>query len=229
MTSHPQRLAAMDDLHRAVAEIALRAARQHGFALAGGNALISHGVTARATMDVDLFTDRQHGVRAAAAAVEAALTAKRFKVARADLVAGLDQVFGDECGEGLAEWEVTAPGGRRMVLQMSYFKRQHKPVTHAGIGPVLDLEDVAAGKVAALAARAEPRDYYDTALLMGAGYTTARLIELARKADPGLTDRDFTMVARRLDRASNSMFTSLRVSPAVLAWIRARFAVWPRG
>jgi hypothetical protein len=48
---------------------ALRTAR-HGFALSGGNALIAHGIVSRLTQDVDLFTDREAGVAAAADAVE---------------------------------------------------------------------------------------------------------------------------------------------------------------
>jgi hypothetical protein len=63
----------VSDLHREVAGVALRAAAQYGFALGGGNALIAHGVIDRPTSDVDLFTDREHGVAAAADAVEAAL------------------------------------------------------------------------------------------------------------------------------------------------------------
>ncbi len=39
------------DLHRQVAAIALRPAGGHGFALAGGNALLAHGVISRATQD----------------------------------------------------------------------------------------------------------------------------------------------------------------------------------
>ena len=34
------------------------------------------------------------------------------------------------------------------------------------VGPVLDIEDVAGGKVCALAGRVEPRDYADTAALL---------------------------------------------------------------
>ena len=63
----------IDALHRRVAEIALRAASQHGFALAGGNALIVHGLIDRETQDVDLFTNMESGVKAASGAVEAAL------------------------------------------------------------------------------------------------------------------------------------------------------------
>lgn len=39
----------LDLLHQQVAEIALRAAARHGFALGVGNALIAHGVISRPT------------------------------------------------------------------------------------------------------------------------------------------------------------------------------------
>jgi hypothetical protein len=38
---------AIDELHREVAAVALRAAAEHGFALGGGNALIAHGIIDR--------------------------------------------------------------------------------------------------------------------------------------------------------------------------------------
>ena len=49
----------VSDLHRQLAAIALGAAGRYGFALAGGNALIAHGVVNRFTADVDLFTDEE--------------------------------------------------------------------------------------------------------------------------------------------------------------------------
>ncbi len=42
-------------LQREVAVIALRAAARHGFALAGGNALIAHGITDRPTDDIIMW------------------------------------------------------------------------------------------------------------------------------------------------------------------------------
>lgn len=63
----------VSDLHRQVAAVALAAAREHGFALGGGNALLAYGVISRPTQDVDLFTDQEHGVEGAAGAVEIAL------------------------------------------------------------------------------------------------------------------------------------------------------------
>ena len=72
----------LDHLHREVAVIALRAAARYGFALAGGCALIEHGVIGRLTEDVDLFTDDEHGVQAAAGEVEASLRAAGFAAGR---------------------------------------------------------------------------------------------------------------------------------------------------
>ena len=171
-----------------MAAVALGAAAEHGFALGGGNALLAHGVISRPTQDVDLFTNQEHGVEAAADAVEAALRGAGFEPGHRDKTAGLADIF-PGMGEGLAEWIVTAPGGRQMMLQMAYFDRGREPVV-MDIGPVLDLEDVAGGKVCALAGRIEPRDYSDTAAVLER-YSPAQLIGFARRLDPGLADRDF--------------------------------------
>src|SRR5215831_1980662 len=98
----------LDDLHREVASIVLGAAAEHGFALGGANALMAHGVIDRPTEDVDLFTDRETGVAAAAGAVENALRGAGFEADRQDKTGGLEEVFYG-MGEGLAEWIVTAP------------------------------------------------------------------------------------------------------------------------
>src|SRR5262244_3349366 len=82
-------------LHRQLVTIALGAAARYGFALAGGNALIAHGVVNRFTQDVDLFTDEEAGVAAAAEAVEAALAAAGFRAERRDKSGGLADIFPD--------------------------------------------------------------------------------------------------------------------------------------
>jgi hypothetical protein len=154
----------IDELHQQVAAVALRAAAGHGFALGGGNALIVHGVIERPTEDVDLFSNDEHGVTAAADAVQAALTEAGFTAERQDKTDGLSDIFYG-MGEGLAEWIISAPGGRHLPLQMAYFDRAHEPVVME-FGPVLDLQDVAGGKVCALASRAYERDFADTAALL---------------------------------------------------------------
>jgi hypothetical protein len=108
---------AVSPLHRKVALVALAAAAAHGFALGGGNALLAYGITTRPTQDVDLFTDREHGVEAAADAVQAALRDAGFQTERHDGAAGLADIFPD-MGQGLAEWTVTSPDGEHTVLQL---------------------------------------------------------------------------------------------------------------
>jgi len=216
----------LGDLHREVATIALRAAARHGFALAGGCALIAHGVIDRPTEDVDLFTDDEHGVQAAADAVEASLRAAGFEAEREDKTGGLADLS-PGMGEGLAEWIITAPDGRRMLLQMSYFDRGRQPVV-MDLGPVLDLDDAIGGKVVALASRARERDYLDTAAALERGYSVGQLIGLARELDPGLTDEDFADAGSRLDHWDDEAFARYDLGPADVVRIREQFATWPR-
>jgi len=215
----------VSELHAQVAAIALGAAAEHGFALGGGNALLAHGVISRPTQDVDLFTNQEHGVEAAADAVEAALRGAGFEPEHRDKTAGLADIF-PGMGEGLAEWIVTAPGGRQMMLQMAYFDRGREPVV-MDIGPVLDLEDVAGGKVCALAGRIEPRDYSDTAAVLER-YSPAQLIGFARRLDPGLADRDFAEAGHRLDHMNDEAFASIGLSSQDVTRLRERFTAWPR-
>jgi Nucleotidyl transferase AbiEii toxin, Type IV TA system len=215
----------IDEFHGKVAAVALRAAAGHGFALGGGNALIVHGVIARPTQDVDLFSDQERGVAAAADAVAAALAEAGFTAERQDKTAGLSDIF-EGMGDGLAEWLITAPGGRQMALQMAYFDRAHRPV-NMEVGPVLDLEDVAGGKVCALASRAYQRDFMDTAALLER-YTPEELIGFARRLDPGLEGPDFAEAAQRLDQLPDRAFTPLGLSRDEVAQLRERFAAWPR-
>ena len=215
----------IDELQREVATIALRTAGRHGFALAGGNALIAHGIIDRPTDDVDLFSDQETAVAAAADAVEGALRAAGFEAERRDQAGGLADIFYG-MGEGLAEWIITAPGGQQTMLQMAYFDRTRGPVT-MDVGPVLDLEDLAGSKVCALASRVEPRDYVDTAAALQR-YTADQLISFARRLDPGLEARDFADAGRQLDRMPDGLFTRYGLSPEDVARLRAQFAVWPR-
>jgi hypothetical protein len=215
----------VSELHARVASAALAAAAGHGFALAGGNALLAHGVISRPTQDVDLFTDQEHGVDDAAQAVEAALREAGFEVQREQDASDLADIF-PGMGEGLAEWTVTAPHGGKLTVQLAYFDRSHDPVT-MDIGPVLDLEDVAGGKICALASRVEPRDYADTARMLE-HFSLAELIGFACRLDPGLTARDFADTGRQLDQIDDIAFTRYGLSHQEVATLRDRFAAWPR-
>lgn len=212
-------------LQREVAVIALRAAARHGFALAGGNALIAHGIIDRPTDDVDLFSDQETGVAAAAQAVEDALLEAGFQAERRDRTGGLEDLF-EGMSEGLAEWIITAPDGQQTMLQIAHFDRNHGPVT-MDVGPVLDLEDLAGWKTVALVSRVEPRDYVDMAAALE-HYTVDQLISFAKRLDPGLEDRDFADAGRQLDQMPDRVFTRYRLGQQDVVRLRKRFAGWPR-
>ncbi len=129
-------------------------------------------------------------------------------------------------GEGLAEWIVTTPGGEQILLPLACFDRGRDPVV-MDLGPVLDIEDVAGGKVCALAGRVEPRDYADTAALAET-YSPAQLMGFARRLGPGLVGRDFADAGQRLDQMPDKAFTPVGLSGHDVTALRERFASWPR-
>jgi hypothetical protein len=215
----------ISEMQREVATIALRVAARYGFALAGGNALMAHGVIDRPTEDVDLFSDQETGVMAAADAVEAALRAAGFAAERQDGINGLGDIF-EGMGEGLAEWVITGPEGQQTMLQMAYFDRARGPVI-MDVGPVLDIEDLAGWKTVALVSRVEPRDYVDAAAALD-HYSVDQLIAMARRLDPGLEDRDFTDAGRQLDRMPDLVFRRYVRRPEDIARMREQFTDWPR-
>jgi hypothetical protein len=217
----------LDDLHRDVASTALSVASEHGFALGGGNALRAHGIISRPTMDVDLFSNREHAITEASPAVEAALAAAGYRTEQQDKTAGIEDMFYDDGDIGLAEWTVTAQDGRQLQMQMAYFDRSRDPVIVEDVGPVLHVEDAIGGKVAALASRAYERDYSDVGQALGR-YTADELIGFARRVDPGLTDADFADAGQRLDRLPDRRLTEVGLTPEDVATVRERFASWPR-
>lgn len=211
-------------LHAEVAQIALSAARQYGFALGSGLALVVHGVVDRPTEDVDVFSDESDGVAAAAQLVETALRDAGFQVNPVDTVSELSTVI-PELDEYMAEWELRR-GDQAIRLSLSCQARRHAPII-MDLGPVIDLDDLLAWKVAALVGRARERDYVDIAAFLDR-YGPAELLEIARQVDPGLEDEDVPMVGRRLDRLPDEAFFPYQLSRVDVEELRRRFATWPR-
>lgn len=213
-----------DPFQLEVARVALAATQNHGFALAGGQALIAHGVVYRPTEDVDLFTDEEGGVRAALPTAVDALRRAGFDVDEVPETSELGEMF-EGFDSGLAELEVSR--GRETVrVQLAHFDRERRPVPMP-VGPVLHIDDLVATKVTALATRAYPRDFVDVAGLLR-HYDRERLVALGRTVDPGLHDDELAAAMRRLDRLDDSVFALYGLSPEKVADVRSRFADWPR-
>lgn len=214
------------EFQRRVAAIALAACREQRFALAGGQALIAHGIVNRATEDIDIFTDDPTGVRGASETVSAALVAAGYTVDSVSEMAELDELFAG-FGDDLAELEVR-DAEHIVRVQLARFDRHRAPVV-MDIGPVLHVDDVLGSKVATLATRAEPRDYIDVAAALRVR-TADELRRLARQADPAVTDDELRAAMTRLDRLDDSVFTDLYgLSKEDVDALRAALADWPRG
>ncbi len=188
----------MDDAQREVAAIALAAAGEFGFVLAGGNAIAMHGIGERPSEDVDLFTNvaEPDNFRAAVDGVLAALDAAGWHT------------------ESRTGWvtfaRITASKNNATVsIDMGLDYRASPPATMT-IGPVLALRDAAANKMSALYSRGLPRDFLDIdALIASRRFTPAELLGLADDVEASPMDR--TLLADRfrlIERFPDSDFTA---------------------
>lgn len=233
-------MARIIDRHRDAARIILtsigkvrgKPTAEAPWGLAGGNALIAHKVSARLTIDVDVFIAEMRGDwKDIEAAIEDGLARNGYSVQAVDklgAIAGWDGVAGDE-EIGLSEWIVRAPGDDEDVqVQVSNFDLLAAPVDMPGIGPVLALPDLAGWKAVSAAARRQARDLGDLAELC-TQFTVKELLELARERDPGLEPADFADAGLYLDRVDDAVLTAaLAGTGRTAAWVRQQLADWPR-
>lgn len=217
-------MSAVDPFLAEVTRVALTVADRHGFALGGGNALLLHGLIDRPTADVDLFTDREHAVRDAADLVLRALTDAGLDAVEVSEDSDLDgAIYG--LNDLMIDIDVTRDG-RTARLSLATQPRAHAPIV-MGIGPVIHLDDLIAGKVSAIVNRREIRDYIDTAAFLGER-SVEELLAAARKVDPGMEDEDVVMVGRVLDQMPDVSFARYGLTPQTVAQLRHRFGAWPR-
>lgn len=207
----------MDPVQAEVTTVALRAAAGHGFALAGGNALVEHGLLTRPTTDVDLFSDLAGATRQVATSVTEALERAGFTV---ELTAGLGPGQDD-----FARFRVTR-GGDSVMLDLARDWRAHPPA-QLSVGPVLGLEDAVASKVVAMMTRGLARDYIDVAAALPR-YTPEHLLGLALDRDPGLRPEDAHAALLQLDRLPDADFTAYGLGPETVQALREQFRLWPR-
>jgi predicted nucleotidyltransferase component of viral defense system len=208
---------AVDAFYRDVARIALTVARTHGFVLGGGVAWVVNGLVQRPTEDIDLFTDTDGGVAAAAGKVSDALTAAGYAVERE----AADELF-DGMAADIQEFTV-ADGARALRLTLCRLDRHRAPVV-MDVGPVMHLDDLVATKVAALVNRREVRDYIDVAAALSR-YSLERVLELAHASDTALDPDDVADAGRYLDRLDDSRFAVYGVDATQ---VRERLVDWPR-
>lgn len=134
-------------LQRQIRQVVASLPDSEDLALAGGGALIVHGVVDRETRDLDFFSGSAEEVDRLLPSVEKALRDVSLVVERLRVA------------EGFAQLSVTS-GSDQTTVDLAWDPRLFPP-TATPEGPVLAEEEVAAGKVLALFGRAEARDFVD--------------------------------------------------------------------
>jgi hypothetical protein len=210
-------LSRMDPFHERLARIALDAAADYGFCLAGGYAVQAHGFVDRVSKDVDLFTTMAAAADfpAAQAVVAAAL--------RAD---GLDVTVERE-GATFARLAVSEPAsGETSTLELGVDWRAYPPVLLA-VGPVLHPVDAAANKLCALVGRAAVRDYIDVyGVLKDGRYTGPELLQMAAEHDPGFDLAMFTEALRAVTRLPASAFEPYKLTADQVEALYVKLLAW---
>lgn len=207
----------MDPFHQRLARIALEAAAEYGFCLAGGYAVQAHGFVDRVSKDVDLFT-----TMAAASDFPAAQNAV-VAALRAD---GLEVAIERE-GTSFARLAVTDPGaGTVSTVELGVDWRAYPPVQLA-IGPVLHPADAVANKLCALFGRAEVRDYIDVhGVLEDGRFATGELLRMAAEHDPGFDLPIFAEALRAVRRFPSSAFEPYKLTADQVDALHARLLAW---
>ncbi|MEU6206261.1 nucleotidyl transferase AbiEii/AbiGii toxin family protein [Micromonospora musae] len=214
----------LHDFYREVARVALTAAGPHRFVLGGGVAWAAHGLVTRPTEDVDLFADVEGAAAAAAAGVRTALEDAGFAVDDADPDSDLGDLF-DGYDRDLKDF-VVSRDGRQIRLSLARLDRHRSPVV-MDLGPVMDVRDLMANKIAALVNRREVRDYIDVSAALE-HYGVTELLELARQVDPALDPEDVRAAGRYLDRIPEQRFARYGLDATAVARVRDRLRAWPR-
>ena len=205
----------LDPLHARVLRLAAALPEAETVALAGGGAMLAHGIVERFTRDVDLFTDRDAGEAVAvAASLRAALATDGLSVepARRPPHENRFVAVDPDSGERV-QVEVFPDGGRL-----------HEPV-RLDVGPVLHRDDLAADKVLAMWGRGEPRDYLDVAALL-AIYGETELLALAASKDSGLTAEMFVPSLNAVRRLADRDWADAGIDPERARRVRETILAW---
>ncbi|HEX9033389.1 MAG TPA: nucleotidyl transferase AbiEii/AbiGii toxin family protein [Streptosporangiaceae bacterium] len=206
----------MDAFHERLAQVALRAGSDRGFALAGGYAVQAHGFLIRPSEDVDLFTSAERtDFRDGVAAIKSAYEKDGIAV-RVDICSG----------HFARLWVTDTESGQSSKVELAADIRSKAPVAMR-IGPVVHVDDVAGGKMEALFTRAEARDFIDIDAMVTSGrFTRRRLQELAAARDAGFELLVLADMLAVLDIYPDAEFSAYGLRAEQIQQLRERFAKW---
>jgi hypothetical protein len=201
----------LDPLQERIARLALSMPGAESLALAGGGAMLAHGLVTRPTQDVDMFTPEPD--------VTALVAALRHVLAGDGLAVEVDAA-----STTYVRMTVTDPSAGACKVEIARDARIRPPV-RLDVGAVLHVEEIAADKVLALFGRAAARDFVDVAALLDR-FSPERLLDLAAEKDPGFDRDEFARALRSISRFEDGDFTVLGLSAADVVALRERIGAW---
>lgn len=205
----------LDPLAERVARIALGLPQAQRLALAGGGAMLAHGIVDRPTRDIDLFTPGEAEVGVVADALVIELSAQGYRVTNTE-----------RRGTAYARLTVTADDGDQIDVELAVDARMRDTVELA-VGSVLHLEELAADKTLALYGRGYARDLVDVDALTRR-YEPTRLLELAKEKDDGFTSAHFVEALTAAAARPERHFTELGLTSDEAAELKDRAVRWAR-
>jgi predicted nucleotidyltransferase component of viral defense system len=181
-------------------------------ALAGGAAMLAHGLVSRPTADIDLFSPDEADVRRL-----------QVELTEALISAGLTVTVEVET-ESFVRLAVCAEQDARLEVEIAFDARMFPPV-ELQVGPVLSERELAADKALALFGRAYARDLVDVAALVDRLGESA-VLALAAEKDSGFSTDVFARALEVARRRPDEEFRRLGLSPAAAGALRERAAAW---
>jgi hypothetical protein len=194
----------LTELQERVARIIAELPEARGFALAGGAALVVHGLTERSTNDLDYFTTAPADVPTLRRAIEMAMAQAGFTVTA---VTASEEFVRLEVRDGTADTRIDLAWDARM-----------RPPVATDFGTVLHEDELAADKLLAVFGRAEARDFLDVfGLSQRLGWE--RLLELAKQKDAGVSPERLAESFGLIDLFDRSDFgIDATAYEALMAW-----------
>ena len=197
----------MDDTQRVAAKIALAVLADDGFILAGGQALIEHGITERLSDDIDLFAlHRRHTPATFAASVQKMTAALEIAGYTVEVTRQYDEFASVTVGHN----------EEAVVIDLGLDWWENSPAI-IDIGPILSLKDSVASKLLAVYSRGYTRDYLDAySIITSHRFTHQQLITLCQRRDPTLDLPTFAAALTRHRTLPTTEFTKYGLQPREL-------------
>ena len=199
----------LSDFQIEVASAFLNTEEGNYFVLAGGAALLAHGLTSRKTSDLDFFTSRpEYAIKAGVSRLLLIAEAKNWTV----------ELIKSE----YSFHRLIVTGSESLVVDLAIDSALVLAPVKTGIGLAVAPEELAGRKLLALFDRALARDFVDVHTLSHHFHEQV-IVEMALKIDQGF---DLLVLSQMLDSIKRFQDDELEVGGASAAEVKTFFAQW---